>query len=71
MKNKGLVTFNLLNSNKNIGILTIKNSAKRNAISSEVISGLNSSLLSIEFYFQTFGYPKTVILESEGKNIKK
>lgn len=61
-----LVNFELISKNKDIGLLTIKNSKKRNALSYEILSGLINELDKIEINFKENKVPRVVIVNSEG-----
>jgi enoyl-CoA hydratase/carnithine racemase len=59
--------FEFISSNKDIGLLTIKNSSKRNALSENVLKELHSQLENISIMKQNKKIPRIVILASEGQ----
>lgn len=61
-----LVSFDLISQNKDVGLLTIKNSSKRNALSLPILTGLIKEFEQIEKLFQEKNFPRVVILNSEG-----
>jgi enoyl-CoA hydratase/carnithine racemase len=61
-----LVTFELISNNKDIGLITIKNSKKRNALNLEILSSLVKEFENIETHFSQSKYPRVVIISSEG-----
>ena len=58
-----LVSFEKIND---IGFITIKNSQKRNALSSEILKQLDDDLSNIDDNFNKLQSPRVVILSSEG-----
>ena len=61
-----LLSYELISKNKDIGLLTIKNSSKRNALSYEILSGLVNQLQQIESDFSKNKFPRVLIISSEG-----
>jgi enoyl-CoA hydratase/carnithine racemase len=64
--NNSLVTYEMISTNKDIGLITIKNSKKRNALSLSILDSLNESLNTIEKDFTSKKIPRVVIICSEG-----
>jgi enoyl-CoA hydratase/carnithine racemase len=61
-----LVNFELTSTNKDIGLLTIRNHSKRNSLPLEILKGLLNELEKIEVNFKENKIPRVVILNSEG-----
>jgi enoyl-CoA hydratase/carnithine racemase len=62
-KGSSLVSYELISKNKDIGLITLKNANKRNALNFEILNQLST-------YFESFtsntNTPRVVILSSEG-----
>lgn len=64
--NQSLVSYDLISNNKDIGLITIKNSAKRNALSLNIINDMMAELEKIEYNFKHKNFPRVVIVSTEG-----
>lgn len=60
------VKFELISQNKDIGLLTINKSHKRNALSLDVLDNLILELHKIDKDFKSTNTPRVIILNSEG-----
>jgi enoyl-CoA hydratase/carnithine racemase len=60
------ISFDLISKNKDIGLLTIKNASKRNALSFEILSGISNELDKIDTNFTQNNTPRVIIINSEG-----
>ena len=63
---QALVDFQMISSSKEIGLITIKNSSKRNALSYNILQSLIEKLENIESEFKSKKIPRVVIISSEG-----
>jgi len=61
-----LVKYELISQNKDIGLLTISNSHKRNALSLEVLNAIISELEKINKGFKEINTPRVIIINSDG-----
>jgi len=61
-----LVSYSILEESK-IGLLTIKNSAKRNALNLNIITSLTETLSKIDSEFHSNKFPRVIILSTEGE----
>jgi enoyl-CoA hydratase/carnithine racemase len=61
-----LVSFDMISKNNDIGLITIKNSAKRNALNREILTQISSDFDYIETIFKDKHLPRVVIFSSEG-----
>jgi enoyl-CoA hydratase/carnithine racemase len=64
--NSSLVKFDLISQNKDIGLITINNSHKRNALSLDVLNGMIAELQRIDRDFKSTNTPRVIIINSEG-----
>ena len=62
-----LVQFDLISESKEIGLITIKNSPKRNALSLSIIQDLIQTLNKIDNDFILNKFPRVLILNTEGE----
>jgi len=65
-KNTNLVSYDIIDSSK-IGLITIKNSAKRNALNFNIISNLTDTFIKIDSDFKSNKFPRVIILNTEGE----
>lgn len=59
-------SLEFISKNKDIGLITIKNSKKRNALSYDIICSVISEFEKIESQFKNNNYPRVTILSTEG-----
>jgi enoyl-CoA hydratase/carnithine racemase len=65
-KSTNLVSYEMISKTNDIGLITIKNSSKRNALNSEILSDLSSFFENLEQSFKEHISPRVVIITSEG-----
>lgn len=62
-----LVSYEVLSEENNIGLITIKNAGKRNALNFNIISSLSQTIKKIDEDFNINKFPRVIILNTEGE----
>ncbi len=64
-KNPNFISYDIMTPSK-IGLITIKNSAKRNALNYNIITNLLETFKKIDLDFHSNKFPRVIILNTEG-----